>query len=400
MNGLRIGSMCSGYGGLDMGVIDAIGGEVAWHAESCADASRVLARHWPEVTNYGDIVAIDWAAVEPVDIVTAGFPCQPVSVAGQRAGTTDERWIWDDIRKAIGLLEPRPRLLVLENVPGLLTAGGGDAMASVVEGLASLGYMGRYGVYAAAEVGAPHRRRRWFCTAWPTDAPGLGREWSRCSRARRAGPANGIVTAPFTASEGLEARRQGWPRSSVVADSEGIREGKPSDPALTVATSRNARAVASSGSMRGSRFVADPAGLGHRDAWAESEPRVQAATVAGAATDASGYGRDTRRTQPARIERGPDTTQRSSIDWGRYGPAIAQWEHLTGVPTPAPTEPGPGGPRLAPAFVEWLMGLPAGHVTDTPGITRNAQLRILGNGVVPAQATYALADLLTTGDTP
>ena len=77
--------------------------------------------------------------------------------------------------------------------------------------------------------------------------------------------------------------------------------------------------------------------------------------------------------------------------WGDYAPAIARWEHATGRTAPAPTEPGKNGnPRLSPAFVEWLMGLPAGHVTDPAiGLTRNEQLKALGNGVVPQQAAAA-----------
>jgi len=77
--------------------------------------------------------------------------------------------------------------------------------------------------------------------------------------------------------------------------------------------------------------------------------------------------------------------------WGDYAPAIARWESVIGRPAPAPTEPGKNGnPRLSPLFVEWLMGLPEGHVTDPAiGITRNDQLKALGNGVVPQQAAAA-----------
>lgn len=84
------------------------------------------------------------------------------------------------------------------------------------------------------------------------------------------------------------------------------------------------------------------------------------------------------------------------IDFGGYAPAIARWERVLGRPAPAPTEPtGRGGAhRLSPRFVEWLMGLPEGHVTGVPGLTRNAQLKALGNGVVPQQATAALTHLL------
>ena len=77
--------------------------------------------------------------------------------------------------------------------------------------------------------------------------------------------------------------------------------------------------------------------------------------------------------------------------WGDYAPAIARWETVLGRPAPDPTEPGAkGNPRLSAAFVEWLMGLPEGHVTAPEiGLTRNQALKALGNGVVPQQAAAA-----------
>jgi DNA (cytosine-5)-methyltransferase 1 len=83
------------------------------------------------------------------------------------------------------------------------------------------------------------------------------------------------------------------------------------------------------------------------------------------------------------------------VDWGEYTAAIGRWAGVLGRPAPYPTEPGRAGrPRLAAVFVEWLMGLPPGWVTDVPGISRSAQLRALGNGVIPAQAATALTLLL------
>jgi DNA-cytosine methyltransferase len=80
--------------------------------------------------------------------------------------------------------------------------------------------------------------------------------------------------------------------------------------------------------------------------------------------------------------------------WGPYEGAIRRWEAITRE-APAPTEAGPKGKqRLAPPFPEWMMGLPAGWVTDVPGISRNAKLKILGNGVVPQQAVVAVVRLL------
>lgn len=79
--------------------------------------------------------------------------------------------------------------------------------------------------------------------------------------------------------------------------------------------------------------------------------------------------------------------------WGRYAPAIRRWEQIT-RPAPYPTEPNTrGNPRLNPAFAEWMMGWPPGWVTNIPGVSRNDQLKIIGNGVCPQQATAALTQL-------
>ena len=78
--------------------------------------------------------------------------------------------------------------------------------------------------------------------------------------------------------------------------------------------------------------------------------------------------------------------------WGRYADAIARWERITGRPAPAPALLNDAdGPRPAPAFVEWLMGLPTGWVTDSGGLTQNQQITALGNGLLPLQAVSALS---------
>lgn len=81
---VRIGSLFAGYGGLEMGIQAVLGGHVAWHSEIDPAASRVLARHWPGVPNLGDITAVDWATVEPVDVVTAGYPGGGVTTFGRQ----------------------------------------------------------------------------------------------------------------------------------------------------------------------------------------------------------------------------------------------------------------------------------------------------------------------------
>ena len=88
--------------------------------------------------------------------------------------------------------------------------------------------------------------------------------------------------------------------------------------------------------------------------------------------------------------------------WGKYAPAIERWARTIHRDPPPPTEPGKkGGRRLSPKFVEWMQGLPAGHVTNVPGISHNDQLKALGNGVVPQQvAATTRAFLADTGWSP
>lgn len=82
-----------------------------------------------------------------------------------------------------------------------------------------------------------------------------------------------------------------------------------------------------------------------------------------------------------------------TADLEAYKPTFENWEKVTGNPQPPATELAKTRPRLSPGFVEWLMGLPAGHVTNTPGLSRGQQLKALGNGVVAQQAAAALTKL-------
>ncbi len=161
-----IGSLCTGYGGLDLALMDIYDARVAWHAETEPHASQLLAERWPGIPNLGDITATDWDSVAPVDIITAGFPCQPISHAGKRKGQDDERWIWPSVADAMRVL--RPGLVVLENVSAI-TVRGFDA---VLGDIATLGFDAEWTCLRSSDVGAPHRRERWFCTAWPADPAG------------------------------------------------------------------------------------------------------------------------------------------------------------------------------------------------------------------------------------
>lgn len=168
----RIGSMCTGYGGLDLAARHVLGAELAWVCETDPDAAAVLAHNFPDVPNLGDVRLVDWSAVEPVDILTAGYPCQPYGVQGAQKGRDDERDLGPVVTLAACVLGPS--VVFLENVPGHRNRGFADRLAD----LAGCGFDAEWLSLGAWEVGAPHPRTRLFAAARPqapvADPEGLG----------------------------------------------------------------------------------------------------------------------------------------------------------------------------------------------------------------------------------
>lgn len=119
---LRIGSLFSGYGGLDLAVEHVFNAQTVWFSELNEPVARVFSRHWHDAPNLGDITTIDWSQVEPVDILIGGFPCQDVSTVGKRAGIAPgtRSGLWAHMAAAIDALQPE--WVVIENVRGLLSS--------------------------------------------------------------------------------------------------------------------------------------------------------------------------------------------------------------------------------------------------------------------------------------
>lgn len=400
---MKEGSLFSGYNGLGMAVSEVFGSEPAWFSEyepptkkipkPAQGAAKVLAHRYPDVPNLGDITAIGWDNVERVDVLSGGFPCTDLSLAGLQAGLKPgtRSGLWSYFALAISKL--RPQYVVIENVRGLLSAeahsdvepcpwclgeGSGEpdlrALGAVLGDLADLGYDARWCGLRAADIGAPHGRFRVFILARDTSCGGWDVPRTTSRRGEPQGPARGSgLTTSDTSDNGCQWGTQrnlgteGGVAASLGYDTDG-RGYAPADP------DRNAvreQPVTQSGS--GSATLVGLAGAAaadaHRDKWTREHEQQPWGTLA------SGSG--------------------SVTAWGGYGPAVSRWEWILGRPAPPPTETsGKGAQRLSPRFVEWMMGLPDGHVTDAPGVNRNAQLKALGNGVVPQQAIAALRYLL------
>ena len=170
MKPLTIGSLFSGIGGLDLGIerglaSAGVAAETIWQVEQSDYCRRILARHWPHAERYTDVRTITAETVHPIDVLVGGFPCQDISTAGKGAGLAGEKsGLLFEMARIIRELEPRT--VVMENVSAITSRG----LDTVLGTMAALGYNARWGGLRASEVGAPHRRERWFCVCWLADS--------------------------------------------------------------------------------------------------------------------------------------------------------------------------------------------------------------------------------------
>ena len=397
---MRYGSLCSGIGGLDLAV-ESVWRDAspAWFCEFDQHAARVLARHWPGVPILPDLKTQDWSQVEPVELVTAGYPCQPFSHAGKRQGTADPRHLWPYVIDAVRVL--RPRLVVLENVAGHLGLG----FDSVLGDLAEAGFDAEWSVVPASAAGACHRRERLFVVATdasverrPQDASGTpgGEEPLRRLAAnghhvaRRDGPpgssdrANVGSATPHTHGGRLQGDREPNSRTQQpgleASRSDADRRGSAVPDAAHVGCEWG-------GQSRGRRDGSEDNGAAVADTACRCEPVEpveldEARALVGAVTRASG--RDSARNPAAGVR---ELGRGAGVAWGDYAAAIERWEHVLGRPAPAPTDERG---RLAVTFVEWMQGFDEGWVD---GLPRTAALRCLGNAVVQQQGVLALSML-------
>jgi DNA (cytosine-5)-methyltransferase 1 len=159
---MNVLELFAGIGGLSLG-LERAGLHVVGQVEIDPWCRRVLAKHWPEVPRHDDVrTALDWWRSERrprVDVIAGGYPCQPESLAGRRAGKEDARWLWPEFAAIVARL--RPRFVLGENVMGHRTRG----LRFVLADLHRLGYAARAGIVAASEMGAPHQRKRIFVIA-------------------------------------------------------------------------------------------------------------------------------------------------------------------------------------------------------------------------------------------
>ena len=340
-------SICTGYGGIEIGLERAIGTiNILAHVEIEAYAvANLLAK-----MGTGDLVpAPVWTDIKTfpahcfsgsVDILTGGYPCQPFSAAGQRRGADDPRHLWPWIKEHISII--RPGICFFENVEGHISLG----LREVLTDLADLGYRVEsdsgepaWGLFSAAEVGAPHRRKRVFILAYDPDKR------------------DNLWRFNFSQAQA------GW---ESINSEAGNCCNNVADPGSTefnrVSESTERREDQASG-VSGA-IVANSCQQGPQNT---ERKTIQSA-----------WRRNERRT----------TAQFCRSLWpSRPGEPQYEWE-----------EPRVFDGKLNPDWVESLQGVQHGWTqlsNALPGENRIDRLRLLGNGVVPATAEKAFITLLT-----
>ena len=310
-----VGSLCTGYGGLEMG-LQAVYGDIDLRFVSDIDknASTLLAHHHPDIPNLGDLTVVDWPDIEPVDVLCAGYPCQPFSYAGFRKGNNDDRAIFEYIADAISVL--RPRHLLLENVAGHLTLGG----TTVIATLTRLGYNAKWGIVRASDTGAPHQRKRLFiwCETEDTNSKRKRETTTAQGRQGQVRPSGPVRQTIGNASFWNE-------RQSMGTSFRSAAELRKPDRSITTDTNikRSSRQ-----NPRRTDGINDKTPKGNQ-------------TQYGHVTESDGA-----------------CTER--FDFRQYKQAIRRWEAVMGRIAPLPVD----NIGVNPVFVEWVMGLPEGHVTS------------------------------------
>jgi DNA (cytosine-5)-methyltransferase 1 len=157
---MKIGSLFSGIGGLELGLEWAGLGSTIWQCEKDPFCREVLKKHWPDAIVFDDVCTIGAANLPTVDILCGGFPCQDLSFAGKRAGIRGKRsGLWIEFVRIIR--EIRPQYVVMENVSALLAGG----LSGILGALATIGYDAWWDCIPASAIGAPHQRDRIFIVA-------------------------------------------------------------------------------------------------------------------------------------------------------------------------------------------------------------------------------------------
>lgn len=220
---MNVGSLFSGIGGFDLG-FERAGMRISWQVELDPYCRAVLARHFPDAHRFEDVREVGIGNLEPVDLICGGFPCQDLSTAGRGAGIDGARSaLWSEFARIVR--ELRPRYVVVENVPALLTGKGKrwerGPISRVLGDLAEARYDAEWACLSAREFGAPHLRKRVWIVAYPARDAEAGAAAESGTERQRVGAGGERSRAADLA----DADQRGRPGRAPAAGSRGAGVG-------------------------------------------------------------------------------------------------------------------------------------------------------------------------------
>ena len=393
-------SLCSGIGGLEAALV----GDVVATADTDPHCRTVLKACWPEATQLDDWTTLDTLDPWNPEIVTAGLPCQPVSIAGLRRGADDKRWLFGDLAELLTRSVARPHIF-MENVPGI-TDHAAQALAEFHQVLADLGYTTTtIEMTAAAACGAAHKRNRWFLLAQHPDNPAAITPKSPPDRALIPAATMPTLVAADSRSSGLRPNSSDRSltdvllRTLIASDRFGRgknpAQGRLSDqllptlvagdgshgpgyrPDRRVQNRLTARLIERPTSLR--TLTARDANVGTSVRKPQQQRQFDFLTITKQLLTENGY-----RDEPIIDGDG------RLVTWGKHASAIARQAGVLGRQSPEQIRE-PGRQRLDPAWCEWFMFQPGGGVAGH--VPSRHAIRILGNSVIPDHAAAALEAL-------
>ena len=347
-------SLCTGYGGIDLGLRRVLPNlrtiaysEIEAFAIECLLA-RMEGGQLDPAPIWSDLKSFPWAEFSgKVDILTGGYPCQPFSAAGKRLGAEDPRHLWPYIADGIRIL--KPRVCFFENVEGHITLG----LSTVISDLEDLGYKVSWGIFSASECGAPHQRKRVFIMAHRNSERGqLSNWWKQSTEQMSIG--NGEAWRDVWPSRPGEPQHD-WEPPRVVADAKSCMSWIKAERQRRESTGRGSKKVMGN-SESGARF-----GRASREEGHAAQPDESVGNANGA----------------------------GSQEWTRQRGAGVQRVNSDGrTDADRQAQPAMGGDADGAA-----SGLDYAELSVSCD-NRTDELRLLGNGVVPATAELAFRTLL------
>ncbi len=402
-------SLCAGYGGIDLGLHRCLPNlrTIAYSEIEAFACELLLARMeggqidaapiWP------DLKSFPWEKLrDRVDILSGGYPCQPFSSAGKRLGREDPRHLWPYIADGISIL--RPRLCFFENVEGHISLG----LREVIEHLGRLGYSTTWGIFSAAEVGAPHQRKRVFILAHRiiSGLEGIKRgiilsqKWEESGRSTasrgRDGKSGNLADSLCDGSAESRILCQGSNGQFPICDGNARRDVWPSrpghpqfgwEPPRVVGNASNWQDDGRESRDLGQETSGREGGNDAIDCSSESVGNAQSRTRFGQTSRAAGHA--------AFADQGLGNAQCPRLD----GCARAG---MSGAGRPSGVAAGADQENRELRQTQPSLGRdsdgPAGRLDYAQlcvaGDSRVDELRLLGNGVVPAVAERAFVTLL------